>query len=1227
MTYAKIHLSTILILLTLFVTANGQEFRGSITGKVTDPNGAVLPGATVTLKSVGTNVETTSVTNAEGSYNFALVQPGKYTLTVNAPGFNVLTREGLEVRVADRLTFDVQMQVAGVGEMVTITSGLVLETANVNTGSEVSSRQISELPLIDGAAYQLATLAPGVVYTGNPAFTSPTSNGNLASFRANGGTGPNQITLDGSPNFAIDGGVGFTPPSDAVQEFKVQTSAFDAQQGYTGSATVNVAVKSGTNEAHGSIYYFNRARNRTANNFFSNRSGQDRPERTYHRFGGSLNGPVYIPKIYDGRDKTFFLFAYERLKNSEAEPQLFTVPTAAMREGDFSALLSLAQPVKIYDPATAQATGTVTRTQVRDLSRANASNPQGLNIIPLNRLNPVAVNYLKLFPLPNVAGNPDGTLNYFSNMVRSSNYRSWIARVDHRFNQNNSIFGKYYHSFNPEDRYNWTSSLLTEGTEGRTNDGASLDYTATLSNTLILDIRSNLSRFVQERRPSATFDPATLGFSSTAVAAMRGYQYLPRFDIRTYDAGRPVRSILGSNRSDYNAGLLRPFYVASLQPSITQTVGNHTMKYGYDVRVLRENLTTNGFQGGRFFFDGTYTSITTTTTTNSDNATNLERNRNLYGRDVAAFLFCLGTNADLARCGIPTASTSQSLIDTSSTNYSVQSVYHGFYFQDDFRVHSKLTLNLGIRYELELGLTERYNRLLRGFDYTTPSPIEAAAQAAYLTAWQADPNRATNFPLTPDKFRVVGGPTYADANRRHLWGSDQGNWQPRLGAAYQFNDKTVLRAGFGIFMAPFRVVQDDVKQIGFSASTALVPTNDQGRTFIATVNNPFPNGFTPAFGSSLGIQTSVGGTLGASDTGLIPLDRKNAKFSRLILGFQRELPGQFVFEANYVSGWGRNLAVNHNLNFVPRQYIADLSGAHDNATASALDAAANTFLSGTITNPFRTLFNNTPNATSGFNTATTISRAQSLLRFPQFQNVWVQEYKGTNRYNALQLQGIKRFARDLSLNVTYTYSKLRERISYLNPSDTELEERPSTDDRPNRFTLAVVYQLPFGRNQRFGRTMNRAVDVVLGGWQINGTYEWQQGQPILLSTPLFYAGDVTTLESHAGENDGQGGKYGIDRPAFDTAGLLRLNSFSLRSVPTTLDNLRHQPFQSVNLSLTKNFSLGETRRIQVRAEALNAFNHPYFIDLSADPNNASYAKYTTQRNLPRDVQLAIKFTF
>jgi hypothetical protein len=619
-------LTAVLLVMLAFVAAGAQESRGSLSGSVTDPNGAALPGANVEIRNVDTNVANTATTNEEGAYSFPLLNPGKYTLTVNATGFAVSTRENVEIRVSEKLTLDVPVNVTGVGETVTtIASAPVLETGSVSTGTTVTQKQISELPLIDGSPYQLATLAPGIAYTGNPSVGySPTSNGNLAAFRANGATGPSQVTLDGSPNFAIDGGVGFSPPSEATQEFKVQTNNFDAQQGYTANATVNVAIKSGTNDAHGSVYYFNRDRSRTANNFFSNRAGQERPERTYHRFGGTLGGPVYLPKIYNGRDRTFFLFAYERLKDNQAEPQLFSVPTEAFRRGDFSALLNTTCagttticPTRIYNPFTAQATGTVTRTAFTN------------NVIPTSLLNPVAVAYLNLYPLPNVAGNSDGTLNYFSNQVRHSNYRSWITRVDHRINERNSIFGKYYHSFNPEDRNNWTGTPLTQGFEYRTNDGASLDYTSTLTNSMVLDVRTNLSRFVQQRAPAQSFDPASLGFSAAALATMNGYQYLPRFDIRTFDAQRPIRSTLGASRSDYNEGLLRPFYTFSVQPSFTQLHGDHTMRYGYDYRVLRENFSTNGYQGGRFFFDGTYTSIDLTTTTNSNNQTNANRNRNV----------------------------------------------------------------------------------------------------------------------------------------------------------------------------------------------------------------------------------------------------------------------------------------------------------------------------------------------------------------------------------------------------------------------------------------------------------------------------------------------------------------------------------------------------------------------------------------------------------------------
>lgn len=1206
---SRVFWAGLLIILVAF-TATAQEFRGLVAGKISDPNGAVVPGSKVEIKNVETGIVSSTVTGEDGTYSFPLLPPGKYQLTVTKENFNTAVREGIEVRVADRLTLDVQLEIGVTAMVTTIASGLTLETGMVNTGTVVTGKQISELPLTEGTAYQLATLAPGIAYTGNPLFTGPTSNGNLAAFRSNGATGANQITLDGSPNYAFDGGVGFSPPSDAVQEFKVQTNTFDAQQGYSAGATVNVAVKSGSNDLHGSAWYFNRDRSRTANNFFGNKNNQARPIRTYHRFGGVFSGPIVLPK-FNGRDRTFFFVSYERLKDNIAEPQIFTVPTEAMRRGDFSALIvnrtniANAANTVIFNPFSGTQSGNnVVRTSFGCPTSGAVPSNSTCNIIPTALINPVAANLIKYYPLPNIDGVGNGTQNnFFSNQIRSQDYRGWLTRIDHRISANQSIFGKYYHSFNPEDRQDWAGVVndfpITRGFEFRTNDGGNIDYTNAISPNVVFDIRVSLNRFVQERRPAESFDPATLGFAAASLQAMRGYQYLPRIMIRNLDATRPIRSTLGSTRSDWNEGRVRPFYMGSVQPTLTQVVDNHSIRYGYDLRILRENFSTDAYQGGQFFFDGTFTAPAS-----NSNATL----RNAFGRDIAAFLL-----------GVPVTGSggNASQIDN-SINYSVQSIYHGFFVHDDWRISKNLTLNLGLRYDIEQGITERFNRILRGFDLGTPSPIEAQARAAYTTAFNANP---ANFVVPPSQFHVLGGYTFADENNRNVWEADRSNIQPRVGASYQLNEKTVLRAGFGVFMAPFQI--QTPQQIGFAGTTPFVPSNNNGLTFVATLTNPFPNGAAgvqPSFGSSLGLLTGIGADVAASDAPIIGLLRKNSKFVRVVLGIQRELPGQIVVEANFIRANGYDLPVSRNLNFVPREFLGD------NPTT---DAAASTFLTATIPNPFRNLV---PGG-SAFNTATTITRAQSLLAFPQFTNLWVQEYNGSNRYTSLQFQINKRFATGVTMNATYTYSNLREQTGYLNPSDTVLEDRISEFDRPHRFTFAGVYELPIGRGRKLGNNMNRVLDAFIGGWQVNGTYEWQSGEPFLLTNNLFFPGDLSTITSRLGDGDGQGGKFGIDRSAIDAPGLVTLTQFGIRNVPTALDSLRNQPYSVANLSLTKNFKIGETRRFQVRAESLNAFNHPYFgagmglnPGTAAAPNNA-FGLVTTQRNNPRDIQFGAKFIF
>jgi hypothetical protein len=527
----------LLLLMLSFGAANAQEYRGTIAGSVTDPNGAIVPAATVTVQNVETNVSATATTNDDGAFSFPLLLPGRYKLSATATNFKTSVRENIQLNVDDRLTVDFQLEIGTATEVNIVATDELLERGEVTLSTVITERQITELPLGEGTAYNLATQAPGVSYTGNPMFSGPTANGNLGAIRTNGAVG-NQITLDGSPNLTFDGGVAYTPPADALSQFKIQTSPFDAQTGFTAGSTVNVAVKSGTNNLPGSAYYFNRPGVLTANNFFSNRAGQERPERSYYRVGGQLNGPVYIPKLYNGRDRTFFMFSYEKQLDKRAEPETFTVPTVLMRSGNFSELLPLG--VQIYDPATAVLRNTTCA--AGSTGTTVCRTPFAGNIIPTARLNPAAVAFSNLYPLPNQPGVVD---NYFSNQILERPYDSYLGRIDHNFNGNHRVYGKLFYSKSTEDRLNWIDvpDSITQGFEYRTNKGGNIDYTATLSSNFVLDIRSSLNDFVQNRVQANPRSAADLGF--TSIGALTSSTVFPRFDFTNYDT-------LGAERADFN---------------------------------------------------------------------------------------------------------------------------------------------------------------------------------------------------------------------------------------------------------------------------------------------------------------------------------------------------------------------------------------------------------------------------------------------------------------------------------------------------------------------------------------------------------------------------------------------------------------------------------------------------------------------------------------------------
>jgi hypothetical protein len=1155
------------LLLGFSSLALAQDFRGTIKGRIVDNAGGELPGVTVAVKNVATNVTANAVTDARGFYRVPYLQVGEYDVTAKLTGLQPTARKGIVVNVGSVLTVDLIMTL-GVSSEIIVTGGApLLDQTSPVTGQVVTREQIKELPLADGTAYMLSRIAPGISEASDLHFSRPGDNANLGGVIANGVRGGNDFTLDGAPNIVSDRRIGFSPPSDAIAEFKVETNSFDAQSGHTAGAVINLALRSGTNAFHGSGSYFNRSSDRAAGSRFTKKAGQEEVARDYDRFAAMLAGPII-------KDSTFFMVSYEKLEDLTAEPVYQTVPTDKMRRGDFSELLPLG--IKIYDPLT----GTTARKAFDG------------NIIPTNRLNPIALALLKYYPRPNATGKSDYTNNYYSPQDRTYDYNAALIRLDQSLSGGHQVFLNAYFNQRLEDRYNWAGVVedfaVTQGVDTRDNFGATLGYTGTFGSAVVGDVRLSYSKFGERRSPSADFDPASLGFNAATVELFRGYDYLPRFDIAGF-------ATLGSNRADYTRGFNRPFYNYAAAPTATLMLKDHTVRAGYDLRYQRNWRTDDGYLAGRYNFTGAYT--------RASNSAAIQT-----GQGLAQFLL-----------GIPTSG-GNSLIDNNTwADYSQLS--HALFVNDEWRVGKKLTVNAGFRLEIENGLTEAEDRNIYGFDLTSSNPIEAAALAAYTKA------PITEVPV--DQFKVRGGLLYGEGA---VWDT-QVKALPRLGASYVLTDKTVIRGGIGLFSFPYFF--DAMNQSGFSQSTLLVSTENNGTTFIADLNNPFPNGLTTPTGSSLGLATFVGRDLVSTTTSIVQQDRKSPLYTRWQAGVMQDLGRGWRLDAAYVGSEGRNLAVRRDLNFIPRQYLS---------TSAIRDTAVEAFLSANVPNPYKGLLPGT-----SYN-GSTIQRSQLLRAYSEFGRVAVEEYNGSDSYNALQVSVQKLFSGGSSILATYTWSKTEDRLNYLNPSDTELEHRLSPDDRPHRATLAGILKLPFGKGRTWGSNWGGVLDAILGGWQVTAAYQYQMGQPVLWYTsfssgipiwnnyyfnPNCKPSDLKTDFSNKGGQIG-----GFDRPAWDTScfylpdaqgniadSRIALGEANLRTLPTTMDGARYPDLHLLDFGISKTFKLPYEVDLQIRLEAINALNYTVWWNPDTNPRNATFGYFREQRNNPRDWQIGAKFSF
>ncbi len=1158
-----------------------QDFRGVITGRISDASGGRLPGATVTATNVGTNVDTTVTTAADGDYTISYLNPGKYRVSVELSGFRKLVREGIEVRVGDRITLDLALEVGRIEESVSVTAeSPILELASATQGQVIDEKRISLLPLSDGNPFVLSRLVPGVAYTGELTFSRPFDNGGTSAINADGSSGGNEFTLDGSPNMGNGRRVAFVPPAGAVQEFKVETASFDAADGHTAGAMVNVTLKSGTNALRGEGYYYMRDESLSATDFFVNRSGGTKPSLGYDRPGGHLGGPVVIPGLYNGRDRTFFFGAVEWLYDEFPEPGPRTVPTEAMRNGDFSSLL--AQGITIFNPFSARQEG----------NRVVRSPFPG-NIIPRQMIDPIAQAVLNSYPLPNQAGDSQGRDNYFSINPRTDDFYSVSLRVDHRVTDKQQMFVRYTRNDRTESRNAFFGDVGGVKPVGnfliRKNDGVTYDHVYTASSSSLFNLRAGWQRFQEPniRQHEGLFDPASLGFSSAVVSQFGGAQYFPRFDFDTL-------TDIGDNLA---ATTVHSIY--SLQPTYTKIAGAHSIRAGYDLRLYKESSFNFERQAGEYLVR------------NNAAFTRAQDNSGaLNGLDIASFLLGLPTAGQIDRNGDRVNNT----------------LYQGLFIQDDWKVTDRLTLNLGLRYDYEGATTETQNRNTREFDAAAAISIAAAARAAYAAA------PIPELPISA--FNPQGGLTFASDSNRGFWDSDTNNFQPRAGFAYQVNDKTVVRGGWGIYTVPFII--SGVFQPGFSQGTPLVATLDNGLTFRGTLSNPFPDGVLEPPGAALGADTFLGQDLTSSTNNVRvpPAEFNNAQNMRYTIGVQRELPGHWLVEGAYVGsrGWdlttgGGAQAGEIDLNGIPAQFLS---------TSPQRDDATNNFLTQQVTNPFRGLIPNT-----GFNGGT-IARSQLLRPFPQFGNVRTFEDDGTSRYDSAQFRIEKRFTRGYTILAAYTWSKFTERVFRLNPTDTEYEERLSEFDVPHRFVVSGIWELPFGRDRRWGSDVNPFVDGLIGGWSVQAIGQLQSGRPISFhDRNIYFNGDLGSLKTdYSGDTN---------NPVFDVSGFyfsdaavqtngvpdpvkqrndqrIRLVN-NMRYFPSRVEGLRGHGLNLWDISLVKQVRFSNRVRAQFHVEFLNAFNHPIFNNPNTDPTNANFGKVTTQANLPRDIQLAAKIVF
>ena len=1202
------------------------SYTSQIRGVVKDQSGALVPNATIVITNDATGISQTSHTGDNGLYVLTGLRPAVYTIKADAAGFRPAEEKNVVLQVAQQTSIDFTLHPLGLITTVEVTTAPpLLDTESASLGTDVTNEYVRDIPLYSRSMFGLVFLAGGVTETSGVGINDDYPSG--TNFVSNGQRNATaQITLDGSPISAPEQGEGgnsnvyYQPSVEIVQEFKVQNNSFSAEFGNNGGTIVNMVLKQGTNNFHGSGWWYGQRANFDARDFFNT---GEKPDHVRDQYGFSVGGPLK-------KNKTFFFFDFEKVRQQDPNNLEGIVPTELERAGDFSQ-----SPANLPDPSNPDTAAA----GIYDPCPGNQASPTPCphtqftgNKIPADRIDPIGQAILNLYPLPNI---PDATFpdpNWRQVIVDSDPGWQFDVKLDHQISANHKIGGRY-------SRRHHTLTSPTVIANGDFGDGAidtttaqngGVEYNWAIRPTMLWTNRFSVDRVNEPVENNKYPSLSDVGLSPDLAA-----NGLTR--ISSIGVDEPFLSIFTQCCVDTHFAHSLFSYSSALQ----WVKGAHSIKFGGEQRVFFNNFWQPDDPTGIFSFSR---DVTTSQPNNGLGDVN-------QGNPFATML--LGYPHDASLHVVP------AIADKSKET--------GFFVQDDWKVTPKLTLNLGLRYEWSTPYTERLDRLqFNDFNGDTGISIPV------------DRDASGQFPEFGQIGGVRGTSIFSSSSRRNS-PVDRNNFAPRFGFAYQLESNTVLRGGAGVFYGSNVATNFQYAGPAFAKTAQMFFTKDNFDHQFAclgpsptqpTCDSPFPGGLAPPPGTKYGKLAQWGfGNSSDLDSGTA----RNAEIYMWNLGIQHMFPGQIVVGVDYSANRSTHLPwagaggpVNgvdpRNRNFLPssiRNALVDkLNPTHDPTSTAVTD-----YLNTEVPNPFQCFFTTGAALTGSWCPASptfdaadvvdsryvdpTIPQQLLLEPYPQFDGGFtgLPPLNANSWYHAVQIRFQKRASHYISFEGNYTLSKATDDSSagrnawlgnlYLdNPQvldNLKAEHGISSNDATHRLTTAIIFDLPVGKDRLIGGAMNPVLDAIVGGWALSGFITLQSGQPLAIYNANGLLADGNPRPNVVCSKLTTGLSY---REAAETGGaVLNQDCFAdpgdniPGNAPRHFSNLRGDGIRNLDASLSKEFTIREGKTLQVRAEMFNAFNHQRFAFPDLGSGDGALGTVTSTMNNFRRMQFGARFQF